>query len=87
MIDRGKVVEAIWAEVGRTGLDLYDWQVVADEAVDAAIAAILEQLREPSSDAKLAGASAITLEMMEAKANYDAACACWPAMLDAALAK
>ena len=49
--------------------------------------AVLQSIREPSIDAKLAGASAITLEMMEAKANYDAACACWPAMLGAMLAE
>lgn len=49
--------------------------------------AVLQALREPSPDMKMAGAKAITAEHMKAMANYDAACDCWPAMIDAALSE
>ena len=47
--------------------------------------AALEAMREPDFLMKMAGASAITVEIMEAKANYDGACDAWQAMIKAAL--
>lgn len=52
--------------------------------LDSARAAI-EAMREPDFLMKMAGASAITVEIMEAKANYDGACDAWQAMITAAL--
>lgn len=48
------------------------------------VRAVIEALMEPTPEIKLAGAQAITLEMMRAAANYDAACDAWKAMLTAA---
>lgn len=45
--------------------------------------AILNRLREPSPEMKMAGAEAITAETMKAMANYDAMLDCWLAMLSA----
>lgn len=47
--------------------------------------AAIEAMREPDFLMKMAGASAITVEIMEAKANYDGACDAWQAMITAAL--
>lgn len=48
--------------------------------------AVLQALREPTFEMKLAGAEAITADTMKAMANYDGAIQCWTAMIDAALA-
>lgn len=48
----------------------------------AALDAILSVLKEPSEEMKMAGAEAITLESMKAKANYCAMLDCWQAMID-----
>lgn len=47
--------------------------------------AVLEALREPTFELKMAGAEAITADTMKAMANYDGAIQCWQAMIDAAL--
>jgi len=49
------------------------WQQLARAALTAML--------NPSFDAKMAGAQAITAEMMAANANYDAAIACWNAIV------
>lgn len=43
----------------------------------------LVEARDLPFEVRMAGAEAITLEIMKAGANYDAACDCWDAMIAA----